>query len=145
MGISIRTMSRAYNPQREELYTIKDDFGPGVHQGERVQGIQSTMKLTNTAIGHPEIRYKDRLTVADVYKMGDELKIHLICPRCTNNLSISNKNKQVDYDLDSNTLSIEPFECTWEITSELLGSQRSFGMSLCRWRVAIDNNIAKDA
>ena len=93
-------MSRAYNPQREELYTIKDDFGPGVHQGERVQGIQSTMKLTNTAIGHPEIRYKDRLTVADVYKMGDELKIHLICPRCTNNLSISNKNKQVDYDLD---------------------------------------------
>ncbi len=38
-------------------------------------------------------------------------------------------------------ISIEPFGCTWEEEPEL---KRDFGMSCCTWKVAINNNIARD-
>lgn len=38
-------------------------------------------------------------------------------------------------------ISIEPFACTWEATPEL---QRDFGLARCPWRVAIDNNVARN-
>lgn len=38
-------------------------------------------------------------------------------------------------------LSVEPFACTWEATPEL---QRDFGLARCPWRVAIDNNVARN-
>jgi hypothetical protein len=38
-------------------------------------------------------------------------------------------------------ISIEPFGCTWEEDPEL---KREFGFSCCNWKIAIDNNVARD-
>lgn len=38
-------------------------------------------------------------------------------------------------------ISIEPFGCTWEAEPTL---RRQFGFGVCNWKVAIDNNIARD-
>ncbi len=136
---------RPYNPDKEELFTIKEDVtGPGVHQGEIVSGAKmSTYDVTKTAIGHPLIRWKDFVLEADVYKVGENLAVNIFCPRCRNSLWIKSENKQMEYDPVTNTLSVEPFMCTWEIQEEILGNSRQFGMSLCRWNVGIDKNIAK--
>jgi hypothetical protein len=140
-------MSRVFDPNKEELYTIKEDIaGPGAHPDQMVSGVQSTMNFTRTALGHPKIRYKDVIMEADVYKAGDLLTVFCYCPRCRHNLSIRSDNKQIAYDPETNVLSIEPFQCPWEITEDLLPGQiRKFGFSLCRLRIAIDNNLAKDA
>lgn len=41
------------------------------------------------------------------------------------------------------TLSVEPFECTWEQTPDL--ARAGFGMGRCTWRVAIDKNVVRPA
>lgn len=141
-------MSReSYNPNKEEIYTIKEDVSmPGVHKGQTVSGVSSSLNFTKTALGHPKVRYKDRIMEMDVYRSGEGgYLIHSYCPSCQNAVSIKSENKKIDYDPITNNLNIEAFECPWEKSDELLGSSRKFGFSLCRLKIAIDNNIAKDA
>ena len=132
---------KGYNPKREELYSIKEDTGPGAHQGEVVKGTHSTMDLTKTALGHPVVRYKEYLIETDVYQMGDELMVHMYCPKCRHAIRISSNRKAISYDQPSDRLSVEPFMCTWELGLD----HQEFGFSLCRWTVGIDNGLAKDA
>jgi hypothetical protein len=132
-----RDMSKAYDPAREELFHVA---------GDADHGVASTADLTKTAIGHPEVRYYGRhgdfvLTV-DVYRMPDgQLLAHLICPRCRKALHIRQAAKSMEYSA-TDGLSIEPFECTWELDGD---EGRQFGMALCRWRVGITRNVARDA
>lgn len=130
-----------YDPKVEEIYHLKGDMDTG---------ISSSINLTKTALGHPKIRYENKhgqkfVLTCDVYRMGEELNVHLICPKCRNALSIKSSKKQMSYDHISNSLSVQQFQCTWEIQEELLGNVRNFGMSLCRWSAVIDNNLARDA
>jgi hypothetical protein len=92
---------------KKELYEIK---------GDMKSGFTSEVDLTRTALGHPAIRYRDRITEADVYSMGDELFIHMHCPRCTGTLRITNKMKRIDFrreDSGGGRIDISPFACTW--------------------------------
>lgn len=138
------TKKLGYNPKKEELVTIENDLQDGVSRG------RATMDMTKNADAHPQVRWEDRVSgkvfmlETDVYIKGGELMVHLICPRCRHNLQIKSINKQMSYDKEREVLSVEPFQCTWELDDELLGARRDFGMSLCRWSVAIDNNLAKD-
>jgi hypothetical protein len=131
------------DPQREELFDISGDLDTGV---------AATADLTKTAIGKPKVRYKGRhgdfvLTV-DVYRMPDgQLLLHLLCPNCAAHgadkhaLHVRQAAKQMDYNAQDG-LSVEAFGCTWELPGE---EGRQFGLAMCRWRVAIDQNVARDA
>lgn len=110
---------------------------------------------------------------ADVYKFqGEPMKIHIMCPLCgergvENALTINEGHKHIEYDANAplsmmlpneqgettlmdmgGTLSVERIGCTWEekITAEVSRATGTLqGTNLCRWRVVIENNIAKDA
>lgn len=144
------------NAPAKELYLVAGDQPDPM--GGSVRGQAGQMNLTQTALGHPFIRWRDFLLVADVYKIaGQPMYVHIICPRCLNALKIGEDHKAISYEPDrppkiapflanaavvnyDGSLSVEAFECTWELGPE----RRNFGTGLCRWRVAIDDNIAKD-
>lgn len=131
---------QAFDPEREELEFLAGD------QPLPEKGLVSTTDLTQTAKAHPMIRYKDRVIEADLYEMGGQLMVHLLCPRCRHALKISSERKHMEWDRES--LSVEPFTCTWELgrdTSGTDGDHIAFGLGLCGWRVAIDKNVARDA
>jgi hypothetical protein len=91
----------------KDLYEIK---------GDPQSGITADVDLTKTALGHPRIRYRDRITTADVYEMGDELFVHMYCPRCANGLRITSKMKSIRFfknDRNGGDIDIEEFRCTW--------------------------------
>jgi hypothetical protein len=137
-----------YNPRTEELEPLKGDVladTPGLDaNGRPVVGKSATINITQNSIGRTPVRYKDFLLECDVYKVGDELMVHLYCPRCRNALRVSSDRKSIDYDHVENVLSIEPFECTWEL-GDREGERMGFGIGLCRWRVGISKGVAKDA
>lgn len=130
-------MPQPFNPNTEELYHVAGDMDTGV---------TTDVSLTKSAFAKPQIRYSGRfgefVLTCELYKMGNELSLHLICPRCRNALWIKSSKKQMHWDSDKG-LSIEPFECTWELEGD--SRRMEFGLGLCRWRAAIDKNIAKDA
>lgn len=169
-------MSEAFDPSREELYSIIDEesadgaaAGDVYRQGSfadpsgsGLMGQASQMRLKEMALGHPLIRYKDLVLEADVYKdpEGGGLMVNIFCPRCRNSLRITSQRKQIEFTaalvrdratgrmLKRGTLSVSPFQCTWELgrgTDQTGADRMDFGMGLCRWTVAIDNNVAKDA
>lgn len=122
----------AHDPNREELYRIA---------GDPEHGMASTMNLTRSAAGHPQIRYRDKVITADVYIADGRLMVHLICPRCLNALKITDERKKMEYDARDNVLSVEPFACPWEMSAH----RTEFGVGMCRWTVGIDRNVARDA
>lgn len=131
-----------------------DDLAPGT-PGERARsggGMSITTRLTGTAKGHPKVRYQGGgrtfILTIDVYEFENEpTSLHLICPRCHNALRITADNKALEYDPSRNEtmggrLDVDTFECTWELPE---GRRQEFGIGLCRWRVGIANNVARDA
>jgi hypothetical protein len=165
----------AYNPETEALDYLAGDppaatvtqgdaagFGP---DGQSVIGRESTVHLDKAALGHPEVRYRDYVLEADVYPLlgaVDEddapgaLEVILICPRCRHELRVTSDRKAIEYlpgppviDLATGqamlrgVLSIERFECTWEKDTSVAVTGNT--ENLCRWRVAIDKNVARDA
>lgn len=151
-------MSAILDPEREELVHLAGDAPDPLAGMAGVEhahggGFTSTVRMTKAAKGHPMIRYKDKIVEADVYELdGEPLRVHLICPRCStptapHGLNITADRKAIEYDPTRNVdaggrLDVEVFECTWELPE---GRRQAFGLSLCRWRVAIENNIARDA
>jgi hypothetical protein len=133
-------------------------------------GMMSTTHLT---AGKQEVvvAFGDLFMTLDVYAIpGEPARVHLICPRCHKASSISGDRKRIAFEpraaspiahrlaqtrapeLAGATLgqiSIEPFECAWEIGGDAHagGAQRSVhtGASMCRLRLAIDDNVAKEA
>ncbi len=78
--------------------------------------------------------------------------VHLICPRCKHTLSIRGDRKHIEFATSGGPagkgeLSVEAFQCTWELpgVGKHIPGVVGGGLSLCKWKVAIDKNIAKDA
>jgi hypothetical protein len=120
--------------------------------GDMDSGLSHTVDL---ASGKREVTvtYKDFVLTVDVYQIPDEPTcVVLICPRCRHALRISADRKQIDFDPKAGDpklggrLSIEPFQCTWELTADkhvpgIVGG----GISLCKWTAGIEKNVARDA
>lgn len=140
--------------------------------GDMDHGLSSTLNLI---AGKTEVLVIDpkgdvALLTVDVYEMpGEPLKVHLLCPRCKNHLTVPGDKKAIEWDPRAGNpreraivtlgipphmqamaklgrLSIEPFECTWELDAhKKVGASEFSGGNLCRWRCAIDNNMVKGA
>ena len=119
-------------------------------KGDEDRGYATDTRLTKTALGRPTYRYGDRFVTCEVYRdpVTKLLGVHTICPRCQNTLWIREPNKRIDYDAATNTLSIEPFECTWELgrgTDATRNDRIISGVGLCRLRLGIQRNVARNA
>ncbi len=138
--------------------------------GSPHRGAQSTTYLTG---GKEEavVVYQGMFLTVDIYRVpGEPLKVHLYCPRCHKHSTVPGDRKAIDWEAgaanpmrteilaagrpelvhlaDKGRLSIEAFECPWEIGDDphVAGALAIQGAgSLCRLRIAIDNNRAKDA
>jgi hypothetical protein len=140
--------------------------------GDMDHGLASRIDLSS---GKTEVLVIDRksdvpLHTIDVYVMpGEPLKVHILCPRCKNHLTIPGDKKAIEWDpkaenprardivalgvpphiqamAKTGRISIEPFECTWELDAgKKVGASEFSGGNLCRWRAAIDNNLVKNA
>jgi len=154
-------------PAKRELVHLAGD-APDPY-GTDKRGLSSTVSLSRSAIAHPYVFYGDKVLVLDAYKAdGEALKLHITCPRCGNNSMISSDRKDIELDLNAlppadklrelppheqqeaaqgGRISVSVFECSWELPNA--GAHRpgafTVGETLCRWRVGISKNIAKDA
>ena len=136
--------------ERELVHIAGDAPDP---TGKGPNGSQTTYRLNRAAIAHPLVAYKDYVLETDVYAHpGEPMVVHLICPRCHHALTIPETKKAIDLELGAGPngqgkLSIEPFECTWEMpeAGEHTAGLVTAGTTLCRWKAGISNNIAKDA
>lgn len=148
--------------KKNELYTIADQPDP---TGTGQVGRAATIHLDRHPLARTMVRWKDMLLEVDLYPLADAdaagaLEILIFCPRCRHQLRIDSRRKAVEFDLHKTpawvtdaglalatvvqgTISIEPFSCTWELEDG--HGRKDFGMSLCRWSVAIDGNVARDA
>lgn len=152
----------AQQPSKELFYVAGDVPDP---TGATLKGRAPSYRLTQTALGHPMIFWRDMVLEADVYALpGQPLQVHLICPQCRNALIVRQGNKAIAYEPGESVptppnwtaaevkqaipmglggrISVESFACTWEANGEV---SRDFGLARCGWRVAIENNIARDA
>ncbi len=112
------------------------------------------------------------LLTTDLYKFeGEPFKLVLHCPICSRPeemhvLSINGDRKKIEFEPDVNfllvagdaerppafsggRLNVERFGCTWELVTKQEVSQGDaraiVGGNLCRWRVVVENNVARDA
>ncbi len=152
--------------KRRELVQLAGD-APDPTGTTTHRGALSTMRLTG---GKQEVVvvHKDVFLTVDVYALpGEPMKIHLLCPRCHKHLTIPGYRKAISFEpgernpqrttivasgrpelvgmADLGRLSVEQFECTWEIGEDkhVTGGLHT-GVSLCRLRLVIDNNIARE-
>ena len=142
--------------KKREAYQVAGDMDNGFMSTVRLDsGKQETLVLYRGSNG-------DYVMTVDVYQIpGEPMQVHYICPRCRKQGRIQQDAKAIDWNphehrvLDmpdgqktrtGGILSIEPFECTWEIDNEehKVGI-RSGGLTLCRLKLAIDANIAMEA
>lgn len=136
---------RAFDPATESLYHIAGNVPDP--SGESAQlGIQSSIDMTKSAIGHPLIRWRDRVIESDLYLTDGRFVLHIICPKCStpeapHALYVRQEQKDMDWRPETGELSVEPFMCTWELPE---GRRMEFGIGMCKWRVAIEKNIARD-
>jgi len=76
----------------------------------------------------------------EVYKAGDVLSVHTVCPKCRHAQWIDGRNKQIEYDPDKG-LFIESFGCPWEMDE----TRKEFGMSLCGLRLTYAGRVVREA
>lgn len=139
-----------HNPQTEELYHVAGDVPDP--DGSALRGQQASLRLTKTALGHPLVRYAGKHAVQaqvmemDVYAMPDggsgaHLMVNWICPRCGSSIRTTSLMKQIQFDASDGRLSMERVACPWEMGAD----RQEFGIGMCRFAFAVDNNVAKDA
>ena len=104
----------------EELFDIKGD--------PQLPGVGLQFDLSQNKIEVP-VRYRDRLTWLDVYRMGDYILVHLYCPRCEQCLKVENEQKRMRLNLGERRIDIGAFKCTHPG---------------CGWSVEIVGNVATD-
>lgn len=120
----------------QEIYEIKGDPSASAALDGKVSpdgnlpGLAAEWHLDRSAAAHPQIRFRDRISTADLYVMGDELMLHFYCPRCGNANRITSKQKRIGwYGRPSDGLCIETFSCTWPG---------------CGLRMRVDNGVGKE-
>ena len=132
--------------KKRELVQLAGDMDHGMTTRTNLDVAKEEVQVTYKG---PDREYV--LTV-DVYRLpGEPVKLHLICPKCRHLLQVTTKRKKIEFDTRVNQelggrLDVERFECTWEnrdagvhVPGLLAG-----GMTLCKWRVVIENNVARD-
>lgn len=141
--------------QPRELVQLAGDAPDPTGTGPN--GQSTTYHLNHAALANPLVTYKrgteEYLLELDAYKQpGEPLIVHLICPRCHNALNVRGDRKHIQLEIGAGpggqgAISIEPFECTWEMpdAGKHVPGIISGGSTLCRWRVGIDKNVARDA
>ncbi len=170
MGTDGRVSSGNPDPHgNRELVQLAGDpaYDQRVSENERGLAAQQTIRMTESAQGHPRIYYKGKagefVIEGDLYAFpGEPMKLVILCPKCSmasgqdHALTITSDKKAMEYDPrggapgDGGRLSVETFECTWELESGKKVDRNEnisivMGANLCRWKVAIDHNIARDA
>lgn len=130
--------------------------------GDPQRGYVSTHR-TDTLKKEVFVTYGDFLLTVDVYNLGDQpIELVYVCPKCRHQGRITGAQKAIDFDhADSRPmklpngavvptggrLSVAPFQCSWEMpdAGEHKPGIRAGGITLCQLKIAIDNNVAKDA
>ena len=135
----------------EEIFELEKGVVDPTGHDPNMVGYRSSVLLDKSKIPI-QVRYKDFLLEVDLYLNGEGNpdKVLLLCPQCRNQLQITSERKAISFEPNAlkefgGRLNIEPFKCTWEKDSSKDGRRMEFGLGLCGWRVAIDNNVAKDA
>jgi hypothetical protein len=160
--------------QREQERFAREVEGPGIARqqelvhiaGDADTGMTSTINLAGGKAEvfalyrgrcvPPEFPDGLRLTI-DVYAIpGESIQVHLICPKCRQQLRATSDRKTIEWEprvgsADGGRLEVSPFQCTWEMpeagqhTPGILGG----GLSLCNWKGVIEHvhgrNIVRDA
>lgn len=129
-------MNNLYDQNKYEL----DYVTPGEVKGNVDTGIVTSQNVRASATTY--IRYRSQILECEVYNAGDELMIHMLCPKCGHGLKVTNKNKQMDW--DGKYISIEPYACTWELDTNIAAGVFTH-TNLCNWKVGVTKGIAKDA
>lgn len=147
-------MRPVYDPKQEETYHIAGDVGPTGTPGQVGRGMSATL---NFAAGDRErelaFRYEDKIIYADLYVNMEDVAVHWICPRCAHSSWISGAKKAIHW--DGEHLSVEPFECPWELDNAReekteLGAHAGplvlvSSNNLCRLKLAIDRGVVRRA
>lgn len=146
---------RARSPHSAVRQGIMDD-----PERERGKGLASHTSLDHaktTAV----VRFEDRLLEADVYALpGEPVKVVILCPRCGNASQIDGAKKAIEWTpkapdqigsfINAGELSIEPFECAWELPDAGMfnpdAHKNVIGTApLCRLKIGITKNYARRA
>lgn len=138
--------------------------------GDEVGGMQSKIDLdVDKLMVAVWYERKELLLELDVHALpGEPILLIAICPKCQNAIRIPGDRKRIEWDPQAENpmrrviaarlpphhvhraargrLSVEPFECTWEMNAkQAVSSDLTIGKgNLCRWRGAIDNNRVKE-
>jgi hypothetical protein len=135
--------------------------------GDEQHGVMSTTRLDTDKI-EVLVAYRGRVgdfdMTVDLYEIpGEPIELHIICPKCRNKSRITETRKTIEFDqrdirpytfvdgsrmpTNGGRLDVETFECGWEMpeAGEHKVGLRAGGITLCRMRMAIDHNVAKDA
>ncbi len=135
--------------------------------GDEQHGMQSIRRL-DTAKVEVLVAYRGRVgdfdMTVDVYALpGEPIELHIICPKCRHKSRITAARKQIEFNqndtrpytfvdgsrmpTNGGRLDVSTFECGWEMpeAGEHKPGVETLGMTLCRMRMAIDHNVAKDA
>lgn len=132
--------------RREEMYQIAGDAPDP--RGTGLMGHASQANVGNAGkVGIAMIRYRDIVAEADVYHVkGEPFRVIMHCPRCRHVMTIRGEHKHIDYtppapglEAEGGSISIERFTCPWELTD-----QKELGGELCRLRIVVDHNIARE-
>lgn len=140
------------------------------------RGIESTQRLDG-AKQICSVVFKDTVLEVDVYAIpGSPLELIFMCPRCRKQSRITQEMKAIEFEQGSTrpvrlpdgqtvaygrplrladghllqnagTLSVEPFQCSWELPDANAHTPgiRAGGLTLCRLKLVIDQNVAREA
>ncbi len=164
--------SRIHQPGKREMVQLAGDPMHGHGAVRDPSGKTNNMGIMSTHhLDHDKIEvlvsYRGRagdfdMTV-DVYRVGNELEVHFICPKCKKAGRVTAARKKMEfeqgdtrpytfvdgsvYPTNGGRLFVQPFECGHEMpdAGAHVAGIKSGGITLCRQRLAIENSIAKDA
>jgi len=133
-------MNNLYDQNKFELeYVAGDKPGSKLEDHHMDKGISTSVTVKPYETTY--IRYRDIILESELYKAGDELTLHMMCPKCRHALKISSKNKQMDW--DGKYISVERSGCTWELDTDIPTGVFTIS-NLCNWKFYIDRGMAKD-
>jgi hypothetical protein len=155
-------------PRSRDVVQLAGDIDPDPDRRGLVRTIPLTSGKREVVVVYAGSGGEMFLTI-DVYQVsGEPPQVHLYCPRCQKHSIVSGQRKRIEFDPSApnplgaairsagnpdlalhgqfGRISIETFECTWEIgdARHAPGAVHT-GASLCRLRLVIEDNRAREA
>lgn len=163
IDITDPNVRKLLEPHEAREHGLQPGPRPMVHlAGDPDVGYRSEQRLDSAKI-EVIVTYKDFMMTVDVYPATADgpLELQYVCPRCRKGGRITAAMKAIEFDpadvkiirlpngVPASTggrLSVEPFECTHELPEAVKHvNKHQHGFTLCKLRIAIDNNVGKDA